>query len=85
MRSYGSYSYPTGHNTGRVEIGSTHATVFESQRATPIVAKILGKTLDENGEVIALVLDRLIGPRYLSQVGPWKVSGVFVTQLTKGE
>ena len=85
MRRYGSYSYPTERNTGRVEIGSTHATVFESQRATPIVAKILGKTLDEDGGVIAVVLDRLIGPRYLSQVGPWKVSGVFVTQLTKGE
>ncbi len=83
-RRYGAYTDRGYRDHGEVEIGSTHATVKTGPSARPVVAKILARTIDpESGAVIALVLDRLVVPHATSSIGPWQVSGAYVTQLQR--
>lgn len=84
MRRYGAYAYSGDRDQGNVEIGSTHATVTLGRSSASVVARILGRTIDPvSGAVIALVLDRLVVPHYTTSVGPWRVSGAYVTQLAR--
>ena len=84
MRRYGAHVYSGYRDQGRVEIGSTHATVTTGPTATPVVAKILDRTKDPaSGQVIGLLLDRLVVPHHTTAVGPWRVSGAYVTRLDR--
>ena len=84
MRRYGAYSYGGDRELGCVEIGATHATVTLGRSSPPVIAGILDRTIDPaSGAVIALVLDRIAVPRHTSRVGPWQVSGAYVTQLER--
>ena len=84
MRKYGAHCYDGERNHGRVEIGATHATVAVNRSSTPIIARILDRTIDPaSGAVVALVLDRLVVPHHTSAVGGWQVSGAYVTQLSR--
>ena len=83
-RHYGAYAYSGEREQGRVEIGATHATVAVTRSTTPVVAGILGRTIDPaTGAVIALVLDRLVVPHYTTTVGGWQVYGAYVTELSR--
>ena len=84
MRNYGNYHYSGVRDSGRVEIGTTHVTVYVGQAAAPVVARILGRTTDPATSAdSALVLDRLVVPHHTTQVGPWRVSGSYVTRLER--
>ena len=84
MRRYGAYSYDSDRSQGRVEIGSTHVTVSANRSSTSVVARILERTIDPtSGAIVALVLDRLVVPHHTSAVGGWRVSGAYVTELSR--
>lgn len=84
MRRYGAHSYSGDRELGQVEIGSTHAAVTVARSTTPVIARILDRTIDPaSGAVIAVVLDRLAVPHHTTSVGPWRVSGAYVTQFSR--
>jgi hypothetical protein len=84
VRRYGAYSYSGDREQGQVEIGATHCTVTMGRSSTLVVAAILDRAIDPaSGVVIALVLDRLVVPHHTTAVGPWRVSGAYVTQLSR--
>jgi len=83
-RQYGAYSYSGEREQGQVEIGATHATVAVNRSSTPVIARILGRSIHPaSGAVIALVLDRLVVPHHTTTVGGWQVSGAYVTELSR--
>jgi hypothetical protein len=84
VRKYGAHSYSGERNQGAIEIGQTHATITLGPSQPTVVAGILARTIDPpTGAVIGLLLDRLVVSHYTESVGGWKVSGAYVTELTR--
>lgn len=68
----------------RVDIGETHVTVFNSSNVGES-AKILDREFGPDGQIVRLVLDRLVHSRFWPAYHEWKPEGFVATELVRRE
>jgi hypothetical protein len=76
------YSYDAPART-RVDVGETHVTIREPGGRTR-TARILEKISDAKGQIVSLLLDRIVHDSYGSLEG-WEAKGCYVTELVPEE